>query len=289
MPAKSYETMAKILKGAITGSLEKNGLTDKQQATLRKKISSLSQLQEELEEISREFKKFHIDKKTKRLVACTGDAIAGGKNFGPFEIQVELLPTYRHYNKPRLGWRVFHSVKALEPRLPLYERLRAMAGRRSYGDGFTHPHIAGDSLCTGTRGSQAIKRAAKTFRIADIFFLLNSVLNGYSEMGSHCTVDEWKTLRCYSCENIRGIRGLYVCVNCGDVYCRSCVGTFCGEKGCKSCICKHCAPHNKGSKLKARCKVHKKVIGRSRYQKPSTKKTTKGKKDKFNGLKGWSL
>jgi hypothetical protein len=279
--------MAKTFKAIILDHLKETNLTAKQKTLLKKKIPSPGQLQEELEGIDREFEKLYVSKHYGRITARTKNIIIEGTDLGPFEIRLWLRPLYDPHNKPKLLWCARYSIRALKPQLPIVLQLAKKT--KSWSNlHATHPHIStGGNLCAGTAGNKAILQASSTFRVADVFFILNSILRGYNPSTSYRTIEGWKTEVCRLCGVTRKIESLYMCMECGRISCKRHAAMICNEKGCKSAVCTYCkagSPRHRTS-----CKVHRKAIGQNTYRKPKSKKTTKEKKDKFNGVRGWSL
>jgi hypothetical protein len=268
---------------AIAKSLRKNLLNRANRAhrscEAKKKIPSLKQLQEELQEIDSEFEKLFFNTKTNQLVVYTKDVYPGGQNFGSFQIRLKFI------SDKYSSWYVNRQIKALKPQLSVYNKILKAAGLRPYNN-HNHPHQNGSNLCLGTQGNKAIGHAARNLRIADMFFIINSVLNGYSAQGAYLQIEAWKTSNCRKCHKDKEEKDLYICVRCNVILCKKCIDAICPVEGCKAGLCQSCRAMQT-SPLK--CKIHKSIIGRTKYKRPSSHKSTRDEKNKFNGIKGWAF
>jgi hypothetical protein len=102
-------------------------------------------------------------------------------------------------------------------------------------------------------------------------------------------LEDWQDIYCGDCgKKFYGLKGVYGCVNCRRPVCGKCAVAVCKKKGCKSALCNRCIKYSKG-KNRAKCKVHKLLLGNAKYLKPRMKKATKEKKDKFDSIRGWAF
>ena len=281
MSTNKYKIMSQSFRELLLRKLDEmeNECIEKQ---LKKSFPSLQWFEEEFKEIGSEFKNFSFDEDKKELVVHTDNIVISTVNFGPFEIRLSI-----HTAGWNESWGVDLRCIALKPRYPIISQAFDKAGlKKNYFQKYTHPHVFDNDLCTGDQGSEAIEAAINNLRIADVFFIINSILRGYDGNESFKKISHWKKPYCFRCKFSKPIEEIYICVSCQTEYCINCMSVVCSEKGCNSGICKQCKER---SKKIHKCLVHDKVIGRYRYIKPFSFTSNKDTQDKFNMIKGWAF
>ena len=178
-------------------------------------VPSLANFMAELKDLEAEFDEFHIDWKMKVISATSAPITLQDVYLGPFAIEF-------HWQRlPHQADDSCFDIKALEPH-------PAAANSR-----VTHPHVKDRSLCAGD-AAVPIRKALAQGRLADVFFLIRSVLDHYNPDSPHVPLDDWGGMECHDCGRTVRDDDRWSCEGCGCEFCEECIG------GCSSCDAYRC-------------------------------------------------
>jgi hypothetical protein len=137
---------------------------------------------------------------------------------GPFEIRLNLA---------RLDDQEPYRIVALEPH-PAQSSVDT-----------THPHVHNERICLG-EGKAAVTAALVEGRLADLFQIINRVLQTYGEGSAYVELDRWYGTPCSECDESVDDDSLYSCRSCDCSLCGECVRLCdCGSAACHDCAT-HC-------------------------------------------------
>lgn len=183
---------------------------------------TLRDVHEEVEALFEEFESVHCDLRAGTLSVTTEPIELEGVDLGRFVIRLDLDRLRRNDVQP-------YDVIALDQ-------------RGSLSGGYTHPHVAAETLCEGD-GKSAIRRALAEGRLVDFFNIVGSVLQTYNAGSAYASLDEGDGITCGDCGGTWNSDEIGSCDCCGESVCDECYSR-CTQ--CEACCCAECSPVCKG-------------------------------------------
>lgn len=193
-----------------------------QTRTEQPRISSLSEIYDDLAALGGEFQEVSIDFDAGTISVTTQPITLRGVHFGRFEIRLEWR---------ELADRRSYRVIALEP------------NPAATNDAVTHPHVQDERLCEGD-GREAIEAALAQGRLGDFFLIVTQLLNTYAQGQAYVELSSWQGTPCSDCGAHVDDDERYFCDRCDAELCGGCSSSCegCGNGFCSNCIksCQDC-------------------------------------------------
>jgi hypothetical protein len=182
------------------------------QPTLRAIYEELTQVQEEFDTLSFDFKE-------NRLSIETEPVELENIYLGPFQIELHLKSLWQHTTHGS------YRVIAQDPH------------PASGNEDVTHPHVNANRLCEGD-GPAAITMALASGRLFDFFSLVANILKTYNSSSAYVRLDDWIGRDCYECGSRMSDDEVYYCQFCSSEFCEDCSSScrVCETSACTNCL-----------------------------------------------------
>ncbi len=199
-----------------------------------RQVFTLSDFYQDLLQLEDEFPEVSINWDTNQLMVVTDRIVLEDIDLGPFCL--------------RLNWNEWtlrqdlHSLEVIADE-PNTAELNAEV---------THPHVRNGELCSGD-AQFALLKALQQGRLAEVFLLVQAVLNEYNPGSAYVKLENWHGTSCNNCgtsvndddrsycEACQNDYCTYCCDNCGNCGACRCLGCLescsaCDERFCPGCL-----------------------------------------------------